>query len=64
LDKVVHLIRRSGLPELVRSFNTKPKKEEKPTFNRAALVAYFKDDVATLSTMLGRNLVTEWGMNE
>lgn len=64
LDKVVHFVRQSGLPELVRTVNTKPKKAEKPTFDRKALVVHFKEDVAELSRMLHRDLSTEWGMNE
>lgn len=63
LDKVVHIIRQSGLPELVRSVNTKPKKAEKPKFDRELLVAHFRDDVALLSRKLNRDLSTEWGMN-
>lgn len=63
LDKLVHLVRQSGLPELIRSVNTKPKKAEKPAFDRAYLTAYFRDDVVELSRILGRDLSTEWGMN-
>jgi len=63
LDKVVHFVRQSGLPELVRSVNTKPKKAEKPKFDREFLVAHFRDDVAQLSKILERDLSTEWGMN-
>ncbi len=62
LDGFVHLVRRSGLPELVRKLNTKPKKEEKESYDKSTLVAYFKDDVVKLSAMLDRDLVTEWGM--
>ena len=65
LDHLVHLVRRLGLPDLVRRFNTKPaKKEEKPPFDRAALAAYFREDAAQLSHKLGRDLVTEWGFGE
>lgn len=60
LDKFVHLIRRTGIPDVVRSLNTKPKKEEKPQYDKAEMVAYFKDDVAKLSSMLGRDMATEW----
>lgn len=63
LDKVVHLIRQSGLPELIRSVNTKPKKAEKPVFDREALVLHFRDDVAKLSSMLNRDLSSEWGIH-
>lgn len=65
LDHLVHLVRRSGLPDLVRRFNTKPvKKEEKPAFDKIALATYFREDATQLSTMLGRDLVTEWGLGE
>lgn len=65
LDRLVHLIRRLGIPDLVRSFNTKPtKKEEKPVFDRAALATYFREDAAKLSTILDRDLVTEWGLGK
>ena len=62
-DKVVHAIRRAGLPELVRTLNTKPKKKEKPQFDREYLDTYFRDDVHTLSIMLGRDFNTEWGIH-
>ncbi len=65
LDYLVHLVRRSGLPNVVRRLNTKPaKKEEKPVFDRATLIAYFREDTTELSRMLGRDLVTEWGFSE
>lgn len=65
LDYFVHLVRRSGLPNVVRRLNTKPaKKEEKPVFDRATLIAYFREDTTELSRMLGRDLVTEWGFSE
>lgn len=63
LDRLVHNIRRSGLPDFVRSINTKPKKKEVPTYDRAPLIQYFKEDVTKLSTFLGRDLVTLWKMN-
>jgi hypothetical protein len=63
LDKFVHMIRRMGLPDLVRKFNTKPKKEGKSIeFNKAELVTYFKDDVAEVSKSIERDLATEWNM--
>jgi len=63
LDRLVHLVRQSGLPELVRKVNTKQKKEEEPQVDREYLVNYFRDDVAELSRILERDLSTEWGMN-
>ncbi|QQR64909.1 sulfotransferase [Candidatus Kaiserbacteria bacterium] len=65
LDRLVHIIRRLGIPDLVRRFNTKPpKKEEEPTFDRTGLATYFRDDAMQLSNILGRDLVTEWGLHE
>ncbi len=65
LDHLVHLVRRSGLPDVVRRFNTKPaKRDEKPAFDRAALAAHFREDATQLSKTLGRDLVTEWGLSE
>lgn len=62
LDTVVHMIRRLGIPDLIRTFNTKPKKQQKPVVDHTYLVNYFKEDVARLSTMLDRDLGTEWGI--
>lgn len=61
-DKVVHLIRKTGLPELVRSVNTKKKIEQKPEFDREALEKYFNEEVNELSKMLARDLKAEWGI--
>lgn len=63
LDRFVHAIRQIGIPDLIRKFNTKPKKKEKLSFDRAPLVAYFKDDVTELSKMLGRDLNLEWDIH-
>ena len=62
LDTVVHMIRRLGIPDLIRTLNTKPKKQQKPVVDHTYLVNYFKEDVARLSTMLDRDLGTEWGI--
>jgi hypothetical protein len=58
LDMFVHRIRKSGLPDLVRKGNTKESKEILVDTN--ALVAYFRDDVQKLSTLLGRDLRSQW----
>lgn len=63
LDKLVHTIRRMGIPEMIRRLNTKPKKKEKPTYDRSYLVDYFQDDVVALSVLLNRDLTTLWKMN-
>lgn len=60
-DKLVHLIRKTGLPDLVRSGNTKEAKEI--IIDTLALESYFKDDIQKLSALLARNLAVEWGRN-
>jgi hypothetical protein len=62
LDRFVHFIRKSGLPDLVRSFNTKQKQESRhtETYDRRELALHFKDDVTRLSRRLGRDMVKEW----
>lgn len=62
LDQFVHLVRRSGLPDLIRKVNTKPQGEDGPEFDREELVAFFKEDAHTLSSMIGRDMVTEWDL--
>lgn len=65
LDHFVHFVRQLGIPDLVRRFNTKPaKKEERPVFDRKALAAHFREDATELSSILNRDLVTEWGLCE
>lgn len=61
LDRIVHAIRKLGLPDLVRSVNTKDApKAEKSAYDRNALAAYFRDDVTRLSAHLGRDMQAEW----
>lgn len=62
LDALVHQIRKAGLPELVHSINTKPVQHESMDHDRASLAAYFKEDVTTLSRLLGRDLNSEWSI--
>ncbi len=61
-DKFVHLVRKSGLPDLVRNMNTKPKEKTTHTksYDRDALRLYFKGDVTKLSTLVGRDMNIEW----
>ena len=62
-DKLVHKIRQVGLPDRIRAINTKESKRERQgTFDRAALVPYFTNDVRELSEMIDRDLNTEWGI--
>ena len=60
LDRLVYFIRRTGLPELVRKFNTtvEPAVEVKPDFERYK--NYFSNDMAKLSEMLGRDIKQIW----
>ncbi len=60
LDRMVHLVRKSGLPDLVRSFNTKTSTASKPTYDRALLTTHFRDDAAQLTQFCGRDMVDEW----
>lgn len=62
-DKVVHLIRRSGLPDIVRAHNT----ARVPVINKEVIEAddltdVFRNDVRALSTMIGRDVSTEWNI--
>lgn len=59
-DKIVHQIRKSGLPDLVRAGNTK---ESKPVeIDIKALERYFSTDVKKLSELIGRDLNQEWNI--
>lgn len=60
LDRVVWMIRKLGLPDLVRAFNTKAGTHVKDKRRSVELIQYFKEDVQKLSTLLGRNLTHEW----
>ncbi len=63
-DTFVHLIRKTGLPDMVRSLNTKegkPKGEAEP-YDHAVLAKYFVEDVKKLSQLIGRNMNTEWNI--
>lgn len=62
LDTFVHTIRKSGLPGLVRSLNTCMKKKEREEYNPQELIQFFREDVQKLSTLLGRDLHTEWNI--
>jgi len=57
-DRLVHKIRQSGLPDLVRAGNTKT--SQKVEIDTKSLERYFLDDVKKLSAMLNRDLNQEW----
>jgi hypothetical protein len=58
LSRLVHFVRQSGLPDLVRSKNTKRSREV--VIDRDKLKDYFRADVLELSNMLGRDLTSFW----
>lgn len=60
LDRFVHVVRKAGLPELVRSFNTK--KVPEAHFDRENLRRLFSKDTTVLSAMLERDLNKEWNI--
>ncbi len=64
LDAFVHAIRKLGIPDLVRSFNTKDGKtrEDAPAYDRKAFAQYFMHDVDRLSTMVGRDMRAFWDL--
>jgi hypothetical protein len=63
-DRFVHLVRRSGIPDFVRSYNTKKQKEVQhtTTYNRDAFRAHFAHDVSALSAIIGRDMSKEWNI--
>ncbi len=61
-DKIVHEIRQSGLPDLVRAGNTKDTKVVE--IDTKSLEKYFYGDVKKLSGLLNRDLNQEWDIHE
>jgi hypothetical protein len=63
-DRLVHLVRTTGLPDVVRRYNTKLPTEVAHTtsFDREPLRAYFTEDVLKLTARLGRDIGKEWGI--
>lgn len=63
LDRLVHLVRKTGITDIVRSVNTtKESKQATQAFDRNKLAGYFKNDVVRLSALLDRNLCSEWNI--
>jgi hypothetical protein len=64
LDKGVHLIRKSGIPDLVRKVNTKSHEQSVHTkiFDRVREQAFYKEDVEKLGSLLGRDMSKEWNI--
>lgn len=61
LDRVVYWIRRVGLPDYIRSFNTKSAMGT-AVVDTTSLKAYFTEDALKLSELLGRDMVAEWNL--
>lgn len=65
LDQFVHAVKKTGIPELIRSANTaEGKKKTKDGFDSAKAKRYFSDDVLRLSRMIGRDMREEWGIKD
>lgn len=62
-DRIVWLIRKSGLPDFIRKFNTKAMDErslERAKEHSSMSKELFIDDVARLSQLIGRDMSKEW----
>ena len=62
MDRLVHRIRQLGIPDMVRSLNTKKKTQRSAQYNTESLHRYFQNDVRELGIILGRDLSREWGI--
>lgn len=65
LHKLVFWVKASGLPERVRNINTQPPPLQQAKMTdeeRKELAAYFKKDVAALSSLLHRDMSAEWNI--
>lgn len=61
LDTFVHAVRKAGLPDFVHKLNTKDI-DVSSGVDRSLLSKYFVEDTAKLSTLLNRDLTTQWGI--
>ena len=63
-DKLVWLVRKSGLPDLVRSVNTKTDQDTNKLGSETAASdsGAWVNDVRRLSEMIGRDMEKEWGL--
>ncbi|MCA9365833.1 sulfotransferase [Candidatus Kaiserbacteria bacterium] len=73
LDKVVWMIKRSGVTDLIRKINTEKNSQVIPEDSKgkpidpevkAKMQEYFKEDTRLLSGLVERNLTVEWGIDE
>jgi hypothetical protein len=64
LDRFVHMVRTSGITDMIRNVNTKTgsKKTERKQEATDVQKTYFRDDVALLSAIVGRDMLTEWNL--
>lgn len=64
LDKLVWVVRKSKIPDYIRTLNTErlaySKEDHGEVYDREALKKYFRKDVQALSEMLERDLEGEW----
>jgi hypothetical protein len=63
-DKLVHMIRKTGIPDMVRKVNTKEEQrsENMTEPDKNELAKHFVDDAKELSGMLDRDVTKEWGI--
>jgi hypothetical protein len=63
-DKLVHMIRKTGIPDMVRGVNTKEEQRSKRMTepDKNELAKHFVDDAKELSGMLDRDVTKEWGI--
>lgn len=64
LDKLVWAVRKSGLPDMVRSANTKQEKNTNPLSAEAPAVDphIWTDDIHKLSKVIRRDMTSEWSI--
>ena len=62
LDRVVWIIKKSPLPDFIRSLNTRRNKVELSDQTREKLKKIYRDEVVQLSELLKRDLSKEWGI--
>lgn len=63
LDRLVHAVRKTGVPDLVRGANTRESPESSAdSFEKERLRALFQTDVAKLSTLLNKDMSRYWNI--
>jgi hypothetical protein len=63
-DRLVHMIRKMGIPDMVRKLNTKEGKQRDAhtPYDHVAYARYFRDDVVRLGARIGRDMCSEWNI--